>query len=394
LATVRVRRRILAAVLVSTVLFGIAAGCRRGAAPDEHSSKPPPAASPLSTATEIEAEYATAQLSNDPDDPAIWVHPTDPARSLIFGTMKVAAPAGAIVVFGIDGQIRQIVSGIDRPNNIDVEYGFELGGRSVDIAVATERLGRRLRIFRIDPEADRLVDLGGVPVLEGQAGEAGAPMGIGLYRRPRDRTIFAIVAPKEGPTDGYLWQYRLAGSGGRVSAQFVRRFGHFSATRIREENEIEAVAVDDDLGYVYYADEADGIHKWQADPDHADAGRELAHFARSGFRGDREGLAIYALPDGTGYIVATDQLDSDSEYHVYPREGAAGNPHDHSREIAVFRGGADATDGIEISSRPLGPGLPNGAMVVMNSEPKNFLVFRWQDVAGAAKPPLRLAEGR
>jgi 3-phytase len=159
---------------------------------------------------------------------------------------------------------------------------------------------------------------------------------------------------------------------------------------VREENEIEAVAVDDELGYVYYADEADGIHKWHADPDHPDAERELAHFARDGFRGDREGIAIYKFPDGTGYIVCTDQLDDDSEYHVYPREGAAGNPHDHSREVAVVRGGADSTDGLEISSSPLGPGLPHGVMIAMNSGPRNFLVFRWQDVATAVEPPLRM----
>ena len=175
--------------------------------------------------------------------------------------------------------------------------------------------------------------------------------------------------------------------GGQVGARFVRRFGTFSATTVREENEIEAVAVDDRLGYVYYADEADGIHKWHADPDHQDAGRELAHFGRTGFRGDREGIAIYALPDGTGYIVCTDQLDEDSEYHVYPREGTPGNAHDHSREIAVIRGGADATDGIEISSRALGPALPHGVMIAMNSAPKNFLVFRWQDVAAAITVP-------
>jgi myo-inositol-hexaphosphate 3-phosphohydrolase len=48
----------------------------------------------LSTALEIEPAYATAALPNDPDDPAIWVHPTDPSHSLIMGTMKVAAPAG------------------------------------------------------------------------------------------------------------------------------------------------------------------------------------------------------------------------------------------------------------------------------------------------------------
>jgi 3-phytase len=377
------------------VLFA-SSGCRRASpAPDEDSTKPPPAPSRLSQALEIEAEYSTASLSNDPDDPAVWVHPTDPSRSLILGTMKVAAPAGAVVAFGMDGQIRQVISGIDRPNNIDVEYGLQLGGKRFDIAVVTERLARQLRIFRIEPTDGRLVDIGAVPVLQGQPGEAGAPMGIALYRRPRDGATFAIVAPKEGPRQGYLWQYRLAdGGAGRVGATLVRRLGNFSATSIRDENEIEAVAVDDALGYLYYSDEADGIHKWHADPDHADAARELAHFARTGFRGDREGIAIYALPDGTGYIVVTDQIDEDSEYHLYPREGAAGNPHDHSREIAVLRGGADATDGIEISSRPLGPGLPSGVLVAMNSGPRNFLVFRWQDIAAAVKPELRLADRR
>ena len=371
-------------------------GCRRQSpAPDEDSSKPPPPPALLSKALEIESEYGTAQLSNDPDDPAIWLHPQDRSLSLILGTMKVAAPAGAIVVFGLDGQIRQILSGIDRPNNIDVEYGVPIGGRSVDIAVATERLARQLRVFRIDPGAGRLVDLGGTPILEGQAGEAGAPMGIALYRRARDGAVFAIVSPKEGPRDGYLWQYRLvAGAGGRLAATFVRRFGTFSATSVREENEIEAIAVDDALGYVYYADEADGIHKWHADPDHPEAGRELAHFARSGFRGDREGIGIYTMPDNTGYIIATDQLDDDSEYHVYAREGTPENPHDHSREIAVVRGGADATDGIEVTSSALGRGLPHGALIVMNSEPRNFLIFRWQDIAGVVQPALRMGGDR
>ena len=139
--------------------------------------------------------------------------------------------------------------------------------------------------------------------------------------------------------------------------------------------------MDDELGHVYYADEADGIHKWHADPENPDAARELAHFGRDGFRGDREGIAIYALPGGTGYIVCTDQLEQDSEYHLYRREGTASNPHDHSREIAVVRGGADATDGLEVTSRALGSALPAGALIAMNSTPRNFLVFRWQDVA-------------
>jgi 3-phytase len=338
---------------------------------------------PRTVARAVTAAFATAQLPDDPDDCAVWRHPEDPSRSLIIGTVKVAAPGGAIAVFGLDGGIRQLISGVDRPNNVDVEYGLQLGGARVDVAVATERLKRQLRVFRIDAAAGQLVDLGGLPVLEGQAGEAGAPMGIALYRRQRDQAIFAIIAPKTGPQTGYLWQYRLVDRGGRIAAEFVRRFGNFSAATLRSENEIEAVAVDDELGYVYYSDEADGVHKWHADPDHPGAGNELAHFARAGFQGDREGIAIYARADGTGYIVVTDQLESDSEYHVYAREGAAGNPHDHSRDIAVLRGGADSTDGLEIFSGPLGPRLPHGAMIAMNSTARNFLVFRWEDVASA-----------
>jgi 3-phytase len=365
-------RRTLAGTVAASVVFA-AAGCR-----------------PASSAIAIRAAVETASLPDDPDDPAIWIHPADASRSLIIATVKAAAPFGAIVVYGLDGRIRQTIAGIDRPNNVDVEYGFRLGGLPVDLAVATERLARQLRVFRIDAEDGRLVDLGGVPVLQGQAGGAGAPMGIGLYRRGRDNALFAIVAPKTGPREGYLWQYRLTDNGsGGVAGAFVRRFGTFSGATVRPENEIEAVAVDDALGYAYYADEADGIHKWHADPDRPDAGRELAHFARSGFRGDREGVAVYAVPDGTGYIVCTDQLERDSEYHVYSREGEPGNPHDHSREIAVYRGGADATDGIEITSAALGPTLPHGVMVAMNSGRRNFLLFRWDEMAAATRPNLR-----
>jgi len=383
--------RTRADLIATLVVAATFAACGRSRQIDEDSTKAVPAARPLSAAVEIKPAYATARLPNDPDDPAVWVHPTDPSRSLIIGTVKVAAPAGAVVAYGLDGQIRQIIPGIDRPNNVDVEYGIRLGGQPVDIAVATERLARQLRIFRIDRGDGRLTDLGGAPILRSEQGEASAPMGVALYRRERDNAVFAIVAPKTGPRDGYLWQYRLSDAGGgRIAAAFVRRFGTFSASTVRAENEIEAVAVDDALGYVYYADEADGIHKWHADPAHPDAGRELAHFARTGFRGDREGIGIYALRDGTGYIVCTDQLDGNSEYHFYPREGAPGNPHDHSREIAVLRGGADATDGLDISSAALGPTLPHGLMIAMNSKPQNFLVFRWEDVAAAIKPALQL----
>lgn len=339
-------------------------------------------------AVQIKPVLATAPVTDDPDDPAIWVNTSDPGRSLIFGTNKVKAPKGALVAYGLDGTIRQVFAGLDRPNNVDVERALWVGGLSIDVAVVTERLKRRLRVFRIAPDGSGFSDISSIDqlgVFNDRSGEAAAPMGIGLYRR-QDGAIFAIVSSKTGPREGYLQEYRLEGDGaGRVKARWVRTFGRFSGV-----GEIEAIAVDDFLGYVYYADEGDGIHKYYADPDHADAGRELAHFGRTGFSGDREGIAIYARDGTTGYIVCTDQIDGNSEYHIYRREGARGNPHDHSELVKVVAGGADATDGIDITSWPLS-GFPRGLVVAMNSKPRNFLLYRWEDVADAGLPTLQMS---
>jgi 3-phytase len=344
-------------------------------------------ATALMEPVDIRSAGRTQTVSDDPDDPAIWVHPSDPSRSLIITTNKVDAPNGALVVFGLDGATRQTVAGLRRPNNVDVEYGLPLGGQPVDIAVATERYRNQLVVCRIAADGSGISDVtspGNTRVFDGRSGEQAAPMGVALFRRPSDGAIFAIVAPKNGPREGYLGQYRLEDDGqGRVKATFVRFFGRFSGV-----GEIEAVAVDDALGYVYYADEGDGIHKYHADPDHP--ARELAHFGRTGYLADREGLAIYARDDGTGYIVSTDQIAGNSRYLIYRREGEPGAPHDHSKLLKIVRGGADSTDGLEITSRPLGPGFPAGLMVAMNSGARNFLLFRWEDVATAGQPKLSM----
>jgi 3-phytase len=327
---------------------------------------------------------ATEALPGDPDDPAIWVNRRNPAASLILGTLKQAAPQGALAVFGLDGRLRQLLTGPDRPNNVDVEYGLTLGGAQVDIAVLTERLGQRLRVYAIAPDGV-VRDISGttMAILEGAQGEARGPMGIGLYRRPRDGAIFAIVSPKAGPVQGYLWQYRLADDGtGHVAATFVRRFGAFSGA-----GEIEAVVVDDALGFVYYADEDAGIHKWYADPDAPGADRELAFFGTTGYGGDREGLGVYATAGG-GYLLSVDQLPDDSVVHVYKRLGEPGRPHDHTNEVAIFRSGADSTDGLDVTSESLGPDFPDGLLVMMNSASRNFLLYRWSDVASTARPRL------
>jgi 3-phytase len=325
--------------------------------------------------TKIQPIRATDSLPDDADDPAIWVHPFKPEYSLVLGTNKARAPRGAIGVFDLNGRLLQLIRGIDQPNNIDVAYRFHLKRGAIDIAVATERYESRLRIFQIDPQRRQLIDITDFEqarVFAREKGERAMPMGIALYHNPRTQTIDAVVSRKAGPQEGYLHQYRLVETRpGRVGVRFVRAFGRFSGRK-----EIEAVAVDSALGYVYYADEAFGVRKYHADAAHPHAERELAHFATD-FKGDHEGIAIYAPSHGEGYLLCVEQRSNNSRLHIYPRLGVQREP------MAIIDIGADETDGIDATAQPLGKPFPEGLLVAMNSQGRNFYLYSGSDLAEA-----------
>jgi 3-phytase len=319
----------------------------------------------------------TERVVHDTDDPALWLHPEDLSKSLVIGTDKNVD--GGLYAFDLDGRIAGKALGLKRPNNVDVEYGLRLAGGRVDIAVVTERKANAIRVFRL-PDLTPL-DGGGIPVFEGEA--LRDPMGVALYKRPKDGAVFAVVGRKTGPSGSYLWEYRLEDDGSaKVKATRVRAFGAFSGGA----GEIEAIAVDDALGYVYYSDEWAGIRKYGADPDLPGAATELALFGTTGFREDREGLSIYTIDDGTGYILVSDQQAN--QFQVFPREGSGGNPHAHPR-LKTVRVSTVESDGSEVTSARLGPRFPEGLFVAM-SEGGVFHYYAWPDLA---RPDLTVAPG-
>jgi 3-phytase len=218
------------------------------------------------------------------------------------------------------------------------------------------------------------IDGGGLPVFVGEL--ARDCMGIALYTRAADGAIFAIVSRSDyqSPTQGYLHQYRLVDDGtGTVRAVFTRSFGEWSGKK-----EIEAIAVDNELGHVYYSDEAYGIRKYNADPASDDADEQLAVIGLDGFAEDREGISIYSTGAGTGYILVSDQQNN--AFRVYRREGSADKPHEHAF-IKSFNVSALESDGSEVTNAALGPAFPNGLFVAM-SNGKVFHLYSWDDIAG------------
>jgi len=306
----------------------------------------------------ISPDVVTEAVSTDSDDPAIWINHQSPSESLILGTDKDSS--GGIFVFNLDGKILpdKSIRDIERPNNIDVEYGFNLNGDTIDLAVFTERYRQALRIYSA-PEMQP-IDGGGITVFEGvdTAMEANAPMGIALYKNTESDSIYAIVSRKYGPQDStYLWQYVLEPAVDRtVTARLVRKFGAFSA-----KAEIEAIAVDDELGYVYYADETAGIRKYYADP--AKGNKELAFFGQNDFTEDQEGISLLDKGEGKGYIIVSDQQAN--AFNIYPREGKEENPHRHEKIKALHLSTIES-DGNEVSGFAFGDKFPEGIFVAMS----------------------------
>ncbi|WP_460543788.1 phytase [Echinicola sediminis] len=320
---------------------------------------------------QVQATFVTDSLAHDSDDPAIWVNPQDPSKSIIIGTDKDRE--GALYAFDLEGKIIDslVVRGIQRPNNVDIGYGLDMGEAKVDFVVTGERLTSRLRFFSLP--LMREINEGGIEVFQDEQGEGFRDlMGVAVYFDSSKGKHYVVAGRKNGPQDGtYLWQYEIIGKEGKIELDLVRKFGAFSGKK-----EIEAIAVDEQLGYIYYSDEGVGVRKYHADP--VKGNEELALFATEGFVKDHEGISIYKLDDRSGYILVSDQ--EANRFHVFSREGTKAHPHQHDL-VTVINTSTVSSDGSEVVSVPLNETFKKGLFVAM-SDDRTFQLYKWEDLAG------------
>ncbi|WP_289043493.1 phytase [uncultured Olleya sp.] len=301
----------------------------------------------------IQPTIITEKTPNDTDDPAIWVNPNDASKSIVFGTDKETN--GGIYAFNLDGKIikEKSIINIKRPNNVDLEYGFKLNdSTTTDIIAFTERERQQIRVFSV-PDMKPL-DNGGFKVFaDVKDPEHNLPMGIALYKSPKTKSIYAIVGRKLGPETGYLYQYKLNSDSLGVHANLVRKFGDFSGKK-----EIEAIAVDNENGIVYYSDEGHCIRKYYAEPSMGN--EELSCFGSQHFTKDIEGIAIAKYQDKGFLIVSNQQAHT---FNVFDLKTNA-----FIKELNL---GTIETDGCDVTTVALSNKFPNGLFVSMNDE-KNF----------------------
>lgn len=331
---------------------------------------------PLPTVVATVETRPVVSFGDAADDPAIWVHPTDPAQSLVIGTDK----KGGLYVYDMAGEVVQDLRD-GKMNNVDLRDGFRLGRETVTLVTASNRTSRGIAIYRLDPQTRQLTD-----VADGlQPTGLNDPYGLCMYRNPTTGKMYVFINGDD--TRKRQWELVDAGNG-KVRTKFVRELAFGSQT--------EGCVADDETGILYVGEEDVGLWRMSAKPNGGKTMTLVERIADNpAVKDDYEGVGLYDLGGGRGYIVVSSQ--GNDTYAVYRREGTqeylgsfavAANP-------AAGIDGISETDGLEVTSRNLGPGFENGAMIaqdgrnVLPVETQNYKYVPWKAIAEALNLEMR-----
>ncbi len=308
------------------------------------------------------------------DDPAIWVHPNDPGRSLIIGTNKKSG----LSVYELSGKLLHEYP-LGRINNVDVRYGFRLGERKVDIVAGSNRSDSGIVVLAVNPLNGALENILERPLKTGLS----EVYGFCLYHDIHEDNYYAFV----NGTDGKVEQWQLKAShGNKVNAILVRNFSLKTQT--------EGCVADDETGYLYIGEEDRGIWKVKASPAEPAVPVLLDSVGNGHLKADVEGLAIFYGQNGTGYLIASSQ--GNNTYAIYRREGT----NEYVGSFKLTKGntsdGTSDTDGIDVTSCNLGSAYPHGLFVAQDGSNRdgrkkmnqNFKMVSWQKIAREFQPPL------
>jgi 3-phytase len=358
--------------------------------------------------------------TNDADDPAMWVHPTNPAKSLVLATLKqqgmdIYTPAGVVV--------QSIAAGTGhRYNNVEVVYGVTLGGLTRDLAIVTDRSTDKLHVFAINGDASpplTEVTATSVPLVFGTT----APVknkttyGIAAWRRPSNGKAEVFVT-QENTTNLAKLELTDAG-GGKVSYQKVGSMSFpstfslpgggtwtpcFNPSHPDWLPHAEGMVVDPGTGMLWADQELVGLWRIGTDLSSPTLMHKITRFGQtwtvvngkcsintgsksygeSYLPGDLEGLSLYRAGAGTGgYLIFSNQ--NASTFGVFDRDGGTYR--------GTFKLGAvgsidkvTQTDGLAVINVPLGPSAPQGLLVTQDGANApftgtNFKFTSWPAVA-------------
>lgn len=361
---------------------------------------------------------------NDPDDPAIWVHPKDRSKSLVIVTLK----EGGMDVYNLKGhRVQHItpkpVAGIAenpaRFNNVDLVYDMPMNRHKVDLAVVSDRYNDTLRFFaisrlRLAVGMDPLVEITARnmdTIFNDDPDEVAAgdftAYGLGVSQPlGKKRTVLAFVSQNDTNTVAKLQLYSIGRN--KVGYKVISRCDFPEYFELPdgttwdaaqdddgELSHVEGIVVDNVNESVYFGQEQVGIWKGQINntfesltlidkvnsfgvpylrtwnEDEGEYDIELLwdqdqDYGSDYLSEDVEGLALYDAGNGEGYLIASSQ--GSNEFVVYDRKTDAyiGNFKIIENEEGVD--GVQECDGAAVTNLNLGENFETGLFVVQDGE--------------------------
>lgn len=322
---------------------------------------------------EVQARVQTDPVSrfgDAADDPAIWRNPANPADSRVLGTNKKEG----LVVYDLQGLQRQSLP-VGRLNNVDLRTQVRAGAQRMDVAVSTHRDEHALALFAIDADGN-VRDLGRVvtplPEIYGVCAAKGV-----------EGDLQAIVNDK----DGTVLQLRLAPRNADGS-------GPWEATELRRfklATQPEGCVVDEAQGHLFVGEEDRGVWMLPLRPG-SQTPPQLILKVGGLVQADVEGLALFDGPRGRYLVISSQGNDSYVVMDAQAPFTVRGAFRIGVNADANIDGTSD-TDGLEVTSWPMGPDYPAGMLVVQDGHkllppgPQNFKLVDWRDVAAALHLP-------
>ncbi|MDD1462208.1 phytase, partial [Dolichospermum sp. ST_sed2] len=353
----------------------------------------------------------------DADDPAIYVNGTDSSKSLVVTSVK----NGGLRIYDLAGNLLQTINPTNiRYNNVDLQYGFTLGGQKIDIAVASDRNNDKLAIFKIDPNGTsgnylaNITDSSAATIFQAGAysntplpfaapysASARSAYGLAIYRSPVTNDYYVFTSRRQ---TGDVAQLKLVDKGnGTIGYELVRNFTIPSSTTVGATPQTEGMVVDQETGFLYIGQEDVGIWKFNAEPNSSSTGKLIEKVKAEGGKNltaDVEGLTIYYGKNGTGYLLASSQ--GDNSFAAYTREGN----NDFLGRFGVGNNGTidsvQESDGADVINLPLGPNFPFGVFItqdgsndpatIVNNEniSSNFKLVPWENIANVFPKALNI----
>lgn len=289
------------------------------------------------------------------DTPALWVAP-NPARSLLLVTDKtddyieIHDPIQNVYLGRLGGS-GSTPGRLDRPNAVAVGYGIPTSAGPVDVLFVVERNNHRVTMFYL-PYILYLGELGTADLEE--------PMGIALHWEGAQPQVWITDI---GPTPQRILVYDVVQAPNGLAGNLARSFAApASAT-------LESIIIDPVAQRVLACDEGS-----QADVMVFDMqGTLLQRFGAGRFTDDPEGMAIFDLGNGTGYLIVTDQESVPMQFEVFDRQDY--------RWLRSFSGPTLGTDGIALLQQPL-PNFTQGSFFAVHSDARVH-AYSWADIAAA-----------